>query len=455
MRAQTAAVIAASFLLSHAAGVLFYTLDRQGALEMTEAVDLIERAAGVSRLLRELPEDWQTSLVRSSDSRAFRVWVSAEPVVVMRDPTQAELDIDAYLRTQVPLIPDDGLRVRFLEEPGDRVTPPPFDPAGRFRSLSSRLDGPYAPPSLAIAIRHGEGEWINFLGALGTPRSLVPELFLANVASAVVGIALVAFWLVSRVTSPLGRLGEAAERLGRDIAAEPLAVSGPREVVVAARAFNIMQRRLQRLVRGRTDLLAGISHDLRTPLTQLRLRLELQPDSPDREKNLLALDEMNAIIGTFLSYARASSEVEERSRIDLGALVTTVCDDMSDLGAAIDCTAEPGLIVSCKRLAIKRAVTNLVENAVKYGLEARVSATRQGPMVSIAVEDRGPGIPDAQLGAVLQPFRRGEPPNASGGSGAGLGLSIAQAIAEDHGGEVRLANRASGGLRAEVLLPLP
>jgi signal transduction histidine kinase len=212
---------------------------------------------------------------------------------------------------------------------------------------------------------------------------------------------------------------------------------------MAAAAFNSMQRRLLRLIRGRTELLAGISHDLRTPLTQLRLRMELHPESHERERNLRTLDEMNAIIGTFLSYARASSEVEERSRIDLGTLVASVCDDLTDTGAAVDCSVEPGLVVSCKRLAVKRAVTNLVENAIKYGHEAQVSVTRAGARAVIS-----------QLSAVLLPFRRAEVAGDATPDGAGLGLSIAQATAEDHGGEVRLTNRPGGGLRAEILLPL-
>jgi signal transduction histidine kinase len=372
----------------------------------------------------------------------------------MRDPTQAELDVDAYLRTQVPRIADRDVRVRFIEETGYRVLPPPFDPSGRAGSPASALDASRDAPSIAISIRHSENDWINFLGLINTPRSLVPELFLANVASAAVGIALVAFWLVSRVTSPLARLAQAADKLGRDISSAPLPVSGPREVAVAAAAFNSMQRRLLRLIRGRTELLAGISHDLRTPLTQLRLRMELHPESHERERNLRTLDEMNAIIGTFLSYARASSEVEERSRIDLGTLVASVCDDLTDTGAAVDCSVEPGLVVSCKRLAVKRAVTNLVENAIKYGHEAQVSVTRAGARAVISVEDRGPGIPSTQLSAVLLPFRRAEVAGDATPDGAGLGLSIAQATAEDHGGEVRLTNRPGGGLRAEILLPL-
>ena len=454
LRLQTSAIIIASFLLSHVAGLLFYSFDRRGALEITEAVDLAERAAGISRLVQDLPEDWKASLVRSSDSRAFRVWVTTSPAVEMRDSTRAELDVDAYLRTQVPRVADQDIRVRFIEATGYRVVPPPFDPSSRTGSPLSAVGASQEASSIAISIRHDEDEWLNFLGLISTPRSLVPELFLANIASATIGIGLVAFWLVNRVTSPLRRLAAAAEELGRNLFSHPLPVSGPREVVVAATAFNSMQRRLVRLIQGRTELLAAISHDLRTPLTQLRLRLEMTPETSDREKNLRALDEMNAIIGTFLTYARASHEPEEKSRIDLGALVASVCDDLADLGAAIDGENQSGLVVSCKRLAIKRAVTNLVENALKYGHEAQVTTKRVADRAVVSVEDRGPGIPESQLEAVLAPFRRGESQGTPEDHGVGLGLSIAQAIAEDHGGEVRLSNRAEGGLRAELLLPL-
>lgn len=454
MRSQTAAIIVVSFLLSHIAGLLFYSFDRQGALAMTEAIDRAERAAGVSRLLHDLPASWRDAVVRFSDSRAFRVWISEEPALVVPKPTQAELDIAAYLRTQLPRIAEHDLLVRFIEETGYRVVPPALDPSSRAGSPPWAVNVPFDAPSVAISIRQGPNEWINFLGLINRSRSLPEGLFFANVISAVIGIALVAFWLVSRVTSPLARLAEAAERLGRNLNSSPLAVSGPKEVAVAAAAFNSMQRRLVRLIQGRTELLAAISHDLRTPLTQIRLRLEMMPASEEREKNLGALDDVDAIIGTFLTFARASHEAEEMSRIDLGALVGSICDDLADSGAAVDCNCPPGLVVSCKRLAIKRAVTNLVENALKYGHEARVSTARVGGHAVVSVEDRGPGIPEAQLEAVFAPFYRGDRSRSSDSGSTGLGLSIAQAIAEDHGGEVRLANRGEGGLRADLVLPL-
>jgi signal transduction histidine kinase len=459
VRFQISAIILASVLLSHMIGLLLYAVERGGALRMAEAMGRAEQSAGISRVVQDLPADARDDLVRILDSQALRVWVSDAPAVAVPEPARAERDVAFYLRARVPDAAEDDVRVRFIGGEGHGlffggagldVVPPALDPAGRAASAAS---APAGAPSLAISIRHDGDEWINFLALLGAQRPPLPILMLAGLVSAASGIALAAFWLARRVTAPLTRLSEAAESLGRNLVSSPLPVSGPREVAVAAAAFNTMQQRLVRLVHGRMALLAAISHDLRTPLTQIRLRLEMTPASPERERNLRALDDVDAIIGTSLAYARASHEAEERSRIDLGALVGSVCDDLADGGAAIECDCPAGLVVSCKRLAIKRAVTNLVENALKYGREARVGTRSAKEGLVVSVEDRGPGIPPSQIEAVFEPFHRGGASGSADGRGVGLGLSIAQAIAEDHGGEVRLSNRKEGGLRAELVLP--
>lgn len=453
MRFQTSVIIIVSFLLSHAAGYLFYELDRRSALEMTEAIDIAERAAGVSRLVRDLSESARAEVVRFSDSRAFRVWASTTPAFEEGSPSQDETDVLSYLRTQVPRIANNDMRVRFNLGDVAGFDLPEFSGTTRLGSPASAEDVPKTTPSIAISIKHGDADWINFLGVFNTPPSLLPELLVANILSAVIGIALVAFWLVSRVTRPLSRLSAAAERLGQDIDAEPIDTSGPEEVATAAEAFNRMQRRLARLLRNRTELLAAISHDLRTPLTQIRLRTELMPVSREQEKTLQAVDEIETMLGSFLTYAHAVHGSEQLTRSDLGALVTSLCDDLLDCGAAITCDAERDLILPCKRLAMKRALTNIIDNALKYGHEARVVAFREGDAIKLTVDDCGPGIAEAQIDAVFAPFFRGRSDQPTEKNGVGLGLNIAQLIVEDHGGEIRLCNRKEGGLRAEIRLP--
>lgn len=456
MRGETASIIILALLLSHIAGYMIYHFDRRDALEMTETADLAERAAGISRLLRDLPPAQRTDVVTLSDSRTFRVWSGPQPALGPHQASDAESEIVTYLRKQVPRIADNDMRVRFVDPSESQVMAPPFDNANRAGSPASSFDEPEIGRGVAISIRHSESEWINFLGSLNTPKSLLPELLLANIISAVLGIALVAFWLVGRVTRPLREFAEAAEGLGQDLFRPPLVLKGPIEVAVAANAFNRMQSRLARLIQSRTEMLAAISHDLRTPLTQLRLRMELLPLSRDREKSLRAIDDMDDTIGTFLAYAQASHGREEKSRVDLSALIGSICDDLADNGSPVEWDCDSGLVVRVKRLAIRRALSNLIENALKYGNEAHVFAEEKGRSVSIQVTDSGPGIPEEEMAMVLRPFHRGSNvERRPDRPGSGLGLAIAQAIVEDHGGELKLSNQLQGGLRVEVILPLP
>lgn len=453
MRLQTAAIFIVGLVLSHLAAYLLYAQDRRDTLLMTEAFDIAERAAGISRLVRDLPSDWRAGVLAASDSRAFRVWTSADPPFEQAELTDEEAEIVAYLRSQLPRIFDNEMRVTLSPAGRDRVRAParPDLPAAE-----SGLTAEAAQPArrITIAIYHGGDEWLNFIGQVNTPASLLPEFLGISIISAVFGVGFIAFWLVHRVTVPLIRLAHAAERFGRTMRVEPLSEAGPREVSTAAAAFNRMQRRLVELVDGRTELLAAISHDLRTPITQMRLRTELRPASPDREKTLTALDEMEAIIATFLQFARATYDAEERSRTDLGALVESICADLADTGADITCGVEDGLVASCKRLALKRGIMNLIENALKHGGSAQVEVRSASDAIIVRIDDRGPGIPEEELQAVFAPFRRGEASRNRDTGGVGLGLSIAQAVAEDHGAEVRLSNRSEGGLRAELVLPV-
>lgn len=453
MRVQTAAIIVVGLVLSHAAAYLLYAQDRRDALMMTEALDVAERTAGISRLIRNLPAGWRSDIVEASDSRAFRVWSSRGPGFENNEPSEEEIELADYLRSQVPRVADNEMRVMIV--PAGAA--PLSAPARPRAAISAPLIGAPELPSpnryVAITMSHGDGEWLNFLGQTNTPTTFLPEFLGLSIILAVFGIGLVAFWLVHRVIVPLTRFSLAAERFGRTMRVEPLSETGPREIATAAATFNRMQRRLVELIEGRTELLAAISHDLRTPITQMRLRTELRVPSADREKTLAALDDMEGIIATFLEYARATHEPEERTRSDIGALVESICADLADTGANVSCKVEDGMVTNCKRLALKRAVSNLIENALKHAGSARVEAHACPIGILVQVDDNGPGIADEEIEAVFTPFRRGEASRNRETGGVGLGLSISQAIAEDHRGGIRLRNRLGGGLRAELFLP--
>jgi signal transduction histidine kinase len=260
-------------------------------------------------------------------------------------------------------------------------------------------------------------------------------------------------WAVRRVTAPLASLATAAERLGHDVNTAPLAETGTNETRQAARAFNDMQARLRGLIENRTRLLAAISHDLRTPLTLLRLRAEAVENVHERDKMLATIAEMDAMIGATLLFARDQSTDEARSPTDLTSLLQSVVNDMRDAGLSAQMREAGQIIYECQPAALKRAVRNLLDNAVKYGKSGTVEVRRLTKAIEIDIDDEGPGVPQQELTRVLEPFYRLEQSRSHETGGVGLGLAIARAIVQSHGGSLRLTNRPTGGLRATIVLP--
>lgn len=277
-----------------------------------------------------------------------------------------------------------------------------------------------------------------------------------------VSLTLLSFWATRALTAPLAGLAAAAEAFGTAEEPPPLPKRGPEEVLALARALDRMRTRLLRLLDDRTQMLAAISHDLRTPITRLRLRAEFIEDERAREMTLRDLDQMNGLVESALSYVRDGQGTPgegETTLIDLASVVQTVCDGFSDIGAAVSLERTRHVLVRGRPDDLQRAITNLVDNAVKYGGAARLVMGPAGsgdrPGVAVEVLDDGPGIPDAERSAMLQPFVRGDRArNLDAASGFGLGLSIVLAIVEGHGGRLRLENRPGGGFCARIELPL-
>ena len=267
-------------------------------------------------------------------------------------------------------------------------------------------------------------------------------------------IALVAFWGVSRAIVPLSLLASAAERLGVDVNIEPLSEKGPSEVRRAAHAFNTMQTRLKRFIQDRTQMLAAISHDLRTPITRLRLRAEFVDDDVQRRKMLNDLDEMEAMISATLTFARDDSTNEMATPVDAAAIIEALCSDHAAAGQAVSYAGPDSLELVAKPMALKRAINNFVENAVKYGKCARVTVTPGTRDLFIFIDDDGPGISPADAERVFAPFTRLERSRSRETGGTGLGMTIARNAIRSMGGDVELINRPEGGLRVQVSLPM-
>jgi signal transduction histidine kinase len=284
------------------------------------------------------------------------------------------------------------------------------------------------------------------------PRLVVP-LFISMM---VLPLVVLALWGLKMLTAPLRRLALSAERFSIDLDPTPLPADGPAEIVKLATAFNTMKGRIRQLVDSRSRMLAAVSHDLRTPLTRLRLRVESLPEGEDKDRMLKDIVTMNTMIGQALSYLRDQVTPSTRERVDVPTLVESVCNDFIDTGALVTFTGPRNVVLECEPDLMTRAISNLVDNAVKFGSKAIVSMeTRSSSDILIRIDDDGPGIPDARKFMAFEPFSRGDQARgAPETEGFGLGLAIAKQIIERHGGQITLHDRLPSGLSVQIVLPV-
>jgi signal transduction histidine kinase len=275
-------------------------------------------------------------------------------------------------------------------------------------------------------------------------------LLVVLVAFAVV--APLAFLFARRITAPLKRFSEAAERLGRDPQAPPVTLSGPAEIGVAAEAFNNMQARVKRYIDDRTAMVGAISHDLRTPLARIRFKLE-RAESGLKDSVLGDIAQMEQMIQGVLAFIRDESTPRRREKLDLLSLVECVADDAALVGQDVEIVRSETLQVEGDAVALQRLFVNLVDNAVKYGGQARIGLSREGDLAVVKIADAGPGLSPEDLERAFQPFFRADPSRNVDSGGIGLGLPIARSTARAHGGDVELA-LGTTGLVARVTLPI-
>jgi signal transduction histidine kinase len=269
------------------------------------------------------------------------------------------------------------------------------------------------------------------------------------------GVIVICSWVVQRLSVPTAKFIEAAKRFGMDIQSSPMALSGPPEIQEVMQAFNEMQLRLRKIVQDRTQMLAAISHDLRTPITRLQLRAEFLKDHSQYQKILDDLNDMEKMISSILSFAQDYARTEAMTRFDINGLLQSLSDDIKDSGGKINYSAPENRVAFYGRfIAMKRALNNLLENAIKYGVEVDVELSTQDEKIHIKIMDIGPGIPQEEMEQVFAPFYRVDRARSPEQSGSGLGLTVARDIIRAHGGDISLSNRDPHGLSVHVILPI-
>lgn len=318
-----------------------------------------------------------------------------------------------------------------------------------FRILTSDPQSPF----IKVHVRLRDGSWVDIHYRRWDETEAWPSHLMVQLLILVISVLGLSLTAVRWVTNPLIRLANAADELGKDMHRAPLDETGPLEVRRAAHAFNTMQARLVSYIQDRTRLLAAISHDLKTPITRLRLRTELLDDQRLRDKFEKDLDDMESMVLATLDFMRGVDQQESVQPVDIMALLESLQADAQDMGREVNIVGSALLPYSGKPMALKRCISNLIDNAIQYGRRATIEIQDGADQLTLVIRDQGPGIPDAQLEQVFEPFYRLEGSRSRDSGGTGLGLSIARNIAQAHGGRLTLKNAANGGLEAMLTLP--
>jgi two-component system osmolarity sensor histidine kinase EnvZ len=348
-----------------------------------------------------------------------------------------------------------------------------FEPAASLSHNRPEHWNPLIEPVLATALEervgrpftigaYGDDNWVEIriqledgvLDVRSPQHRLFPStafVFILWVIGTPLILTWVAFIFMRNQVRPIRRLAFAAESFGKGRDTIQLKPAGALEVRQAAAAFVVMRDRIKRQIVQRTEMLAGVSHDLRTPLTRMKLQLALLPEGEEIEGLKADLGEMEGMIEAYLAFARGEGG-EEARRHDLGRIVCEVVDALPDSGSVEIDIGEP-INLAVRPLAIRRCLANLVGNALRYATHVRITARHGGGVASIIIDDDGPGIPVEKREAVFRPFVRLDPSRNTATGGVGLGLSIARDIAHGHGGDIRLEDSPLGGLRAVLVLP--
>jgi signal transduction histidine kinase len=430
-----ALILVAGLAASQVLTAVLHNANRNEAVTEVEDLRAAERVATFAEFLGHTAPVLRPSLAASMSGPSMTIAAASKATV----PDDAAVDHRLY--HLVHAVSDRLKGSNWEEIRVGRIVP---DAQQRNRGLE--------PVRMSIGLR--DGSWINFEFATTESLPLVSYRLLILMVVSVLAVLGLSFYAVRRVTRPLDMLTRAAEALGRSGRTEPLKETGAGEVRRAARAFNEMQGRIQRLIEDRMQMVAAISHDLRTPITRLKLRAEFVDDSEQREKMLRDLDEMETMIKSTLALARADANSESPTEVDLRQLLVDSGEGLKQVELSIDPAIEAGgAWTTAQPIALKRALSNLIENAVVYGKQARVHLSIAATDYEIAVDDSGPGIPETELERVFRPFFRLEASRNRESGGAGLGLAIARSVVRAQGGEIILANRKEGGLRALVTLP--
>ncbi|MEZ5669436.1 MAG: HAMP domain-containing sensor histidine kinase [Alphaproteobacteria bacterium] len=438
-RAQLILLLLVALALAQLGGIAALLDERARAVRFAAAKEAASRLVNVARELDSTPAATVATVLRAAESHALRFSVDERPLASAPDAEPQPRLTDRIVHiVEAPPQRDLGIALRAL------------DPQRDGRAADDRRRA--AAEELLVSAALADGRWLNARFVLDFP-SLQWAWPLAILAVTVALVVAVVWVSVGRIVRPMRALAAAADRLGRSDKPAPLPLSGPTELRGATAAFNAMADRLTRLLDERARMLAAVGHDLRSPITAMRIRLEMIDDDETRTRIASCLDEIQTLVEAALALARGASAEEPQAAVDLGALLDELVADLRERGARASLAVDAEVVVDARPTALKQAIRNVAENACRYGAEARIRLECTSGFARIVVDDSGPGIPVEARRQVFDPFVRLEGSRSRDTGGAGLGLAIALTVVESHGGTIAIDDADGGGTRVIITLP--
>ncbi|MBL3823847.1 MULTISPECIES: sensor histidine kinase [unclassified Marinobacter] len=460
---QLALLLVLVLLAAQIITIVILAGERQGALRSASLENVLQRVADGYTLADTTDPERQERILRALSSPTLRLSIDPAPYLTedrasgmtRRLAEELELPVE-QVRTAMEADEDDCLPDR--DDHRDRERHDDEDDEHHeyeeHRDEDDHRDVRHeCPPVLGVSLALSSGQWFNARARPPAPSWLWLKATLTSVGITAVLLTLTLLLAVRRILRPMNELSRAAHAFGRGEKVR-IPEKGPEDVREVTRAFNQMQDQVGRAQEDRARLLAALAHDLRTPITSMRLRVEMLPDGEDRDRLLDSLREMQHLAEATLDFIRGST-TEQHRRYDLATLLDSLCGDLQEMGLAVHCQDSPRCVLQGQPEAVKRALRNLIENAVNYGEQAEVTLATTDTEAVVTIVDQGPGIPEPERERVFEPFYRLEHSRNRETGGAGLGLAIARTLIRGMGGDIRLGPGPDGqGLKVSVTLPL-
>ena len=450
LRIQLVLLIIIALGIAQFVSLWLFADERSLAIRAALGFEAAGRAANVARLIEEAPADLRPSIIRAANSPLVRFDLGTKPLVQHSDHSDGGL-----VETRVRALLNDSysrdIRVELHQIQG-AILPLPNLSHEMTEMHLAMMRGELSAIEMNLSISIAGGQWLNVSTRFERPPIQWPLYSMLTFGLTAMALLVAVSWFVmTGLLGPLRRLARASERLGRGEDIDALPERGPQEVRELTAGFNRMQDRLTRFVADRTRVLAALGHDLRSPLTAMRVHSEMVEEDETRESLVATVEEMQSMVEATLTFAKGLSGNEPMQDVDLQSFLEALRGDMVVPFVLSD---GPEVTVRLRPNAIRRALRNVIENAVRYGGSATLGWISADGEIEISVTDRGPGIPTAELERIFDPFFRLEESRSLETGGHGLGLSIARSILRAQGGEISLANHQDGGLIATIRLPV-